>query len=74
MDIVMEKAKGTLVSDCWYSLEKDRKNRIIRQIVDLEALLASKCFTMHPKSRSEYTRRPTLLGPCRLFSRARHRD
>ena len=43
----MEKAKGTLLSECWYSLKRDAKNKIIRQIVDLEGLFASKSFATH---------------------------
>lgn len=43
----MEKAKGVLLSEHWYSLKRDAKNTIISQIVDLEGLLASKPFTAH---------------------------
>ncbi|RMD41563.1 hypothetical protein DV735_g3561, partial [Chaetothyriales sp. CBS 134920] len=45
--IIMEKAKGTLLSDCWYSLKREDKNHIISQIVNLETLLASRSFEAH---------------------------
>jgi hypothetical protein len=45
--MIMEKAKGTLLSECWYLLKRDAKNKIIRQIVDLEGIFASKSFAAH---------------------------
>ncbi|RMZ82285.1 hypothetical protein DV738_g1877, partial [Chaetothyriales sp. CBS 135597] len=45
--IIMEKAKGKLLSECWYSLEREAKNHIISQIVDLEDLMASQSFAAH---------------------------
>lgn len=43
----MEKAKGTVLSECWCSLSRDAKNKIIEQVVDLEVLLASRSFAAH---------------------------
>lgn len=45
--IITEKAKGTVLSECWCSLDRDAKNRIIEQVVDLELLLASRSFAAH---------------------------
>ena len=43
----MEKANGTLLSERWYLLERDAKNEIIRQTVELERLFASQSFAAH---------------------------
>lgn len=45
--IIMEKAPGVLLSDVWYQLERNEKNAIIQQLVDLQVLLASKSVSAH---------------------------
>ena len=43
----MEKAKGTVLSDCWHKLKRTAKNKIIEQIIDLQLLFSSKPFPAH---------------------------
>jgi hypothetical protein len=43
----MEIAEGSILSDLWYQLERESKNKIIQQVVDLQVLLTSKPFASH---------------------------
>ncbi|KAF7629443.1 hypothetical protein AFLA_013158 [Aspergillus flavus NRRL3357] len=45
--IIMEKAKGTALGDVWYQLPTPSKHKFIRQVVELEAKLATVPFTAH---------------------------
>lgn len=45
--IIMEKAKGTALGDVWYRLPSSSKHKIIGQVVELEAKLASLSFPGH---------------------------
>ncbi|KAE8352381.1 kinase-like domain-containing protein [Aspergillus coremiiformis] len=45
--IIMEKAKGTALGDIWYRLSSPSKHKFIRQVVELEATLASVPFPEH---------------------------
>jgi hypothetical protein len=43
----MEKARGTLLSSCWYELPWSTKYNLITQVVELESKLASFPFPVH---------------------------
>lgn len=45
--IIMEKAKGTVLSELWYQLPRPAKNEIIRQVIDFEVKLAATPFSAH---------------------------
>lgn len=43
----MEIAEGSILSDLWYKLDRESKNTIIQQLVDLQVLLTSNSFASH---------------------------
>ncbi|KKY20696.1 putative phosphotransferase family protein [Phaeomoniella chlamydospora] len=45
--IIMEKAKGVILSDCWRDLARAAKNKIIEQIVNLQLSFSSRAFPAH---------------------------
>lgn len=45
--IIMEKAKGTVLSELWYQLPRSAKNEVIQQVVDLEVKLSATSFPAH---------------------------
>ncbi|KAI2087563.1 hypothetical protein LOZ36_002702 [Ophidiomyces ophidiicola] len=45
--IIMEKVEGTALGDVWYNLSDKSKQKIIRQVVDIEAKFAAFSFPSH---------------------------
>ncbi|EAW07044.1 uncharacterized protein ACLA_087500 [Aspergillus clavatus NRRL 1] len=45
--VIMEKARGSALGDAWYSLPSASKHKFIKQVVDIEAKLASVSFPEH---------------------------
>lgn len=45
--IILEKARGSLLGENWYQLERTAKNDIIQQVVELEISLAARSFPAH---------------------------